>query len=805
MARRPFLNHFLRMLSLALLPGLVTALPAPAQTTITAENLRDHHVGSAIRAIVDELYSRKLADKHWEPSPYPGATTAGQAGGYTALVALALIYAGETYQDERLAEAIEYLEKLDMGGTYAVAVRCNLWALLPPRFESQLDKDRRWLLSGFSDRAGGWNYQQEPATTRRDNSITQYGTLALWEAAKRGQRIEKRYWQLLEDRFLAMQLGDGGWNYTGTGGATGSMTTAGLTVLFITQDFLHAHEAVKLAAGSTSANQAAIDRGLAWMEHNFSVTENPGRETDYFYYMYGVERVGLASGYKYFRNMDWYRAGAAALINKLCSWDPESGEMKVHERLDGNARAGEIRTVDLAFSLMFLSRGRVPVSINKLSLKDAAWNNRPRDVANLTHRISARTETGLNWQIVSADADAEEWLDAQMLYLASNAAPGWLPADQQEREQFLGLHRQYRDAVARGDVPDASPLDTAPMLRKLKRYLDLGGLLFANAEGRSRAFAEEFEAIGTTLYPHLSWRDLEPDHAAYTLYQPVTGARPPLRGLSNGVRELIILSPTIDFSEGLQSQAPAADARFDTAMNLFLYASEMNRGRPRVQPHVLEEDDDALRAGGISARIVRASHAGAWDAEPAALEVFSAWAWKERGLNIEVDTSPLAAIATLAPKPTLVWVSGIDAVELSQAERDAIQAYTQGGGVILFETAGGRGAFTSAVETQLREQLQQPIRALMRHAVVSGADVPGTEPISRVEYRAFSRDIFGARETAPRLRGIVSDDGSARVLFSREDISQALLDQPRWGVSGYTPQWARQVAANIVQYAASQR
>jgi hypothetical protein len=39
------------------------------------------------------------------------------------------------------------------------------------------------------------------------------------------------------------------------------------------------------------------------------------------------------------------------------------------------------------------------------------------------------------------------------------------------------------------------------------------------------------------------------------------------------------------------------------------------------------------------------------------------------------------------------------------------------------------------------------------------------------------------------------------VLFSREDLSNALLDQPVWGVSGYAPGSAVELMGNIIQFA----
>ena len=57
-------------------------------------------------------------------------------------------------------------------------------------------------------------------------------------------------------------------------------------------------------------NRRAIARGLQWMDRHFSASENPVRLRDYYYYMYGVERVGLASGMKHFGGHDWYAEGA---------------------------------------------------------------------------------------------------------------------------------------------------------------------------------------------------------------------------------------------------------------------------------------------------------------------------------------------------------------------------------------------------------------------------------------------------------------------------------------------------------------
>jgi hypothetical protein len=491
----------------------------------------------------------------------------------------------------------------------------------------------------------------------------------------------------------------------------------------------------------------------------------------FYYYLYGVERVGLASGYRTFGGRDWFREGAAAIINRLCERDPDTGRVTVRRRIRGRG-GSPVQVRQLAFGLMFLSRGRVPVAVNKLRADDIAWNNRPRDAANLARWLSRETEGAVNWQIVTLDGEPQDWLQAPMLYLASHERLPWTPGD-----ETLG-------------VP----------LQKLKRYLDLGGLLFAVNEGDGKAFGQSLQRAGSRMYPQHRWRALPPDHWAYTLLWPVRGRRPALRGLSNGLRDLIILSPARDLSATLQTR-DEDQPEFATAANIYLYASEMNRPRPRLASPPLAAGAQEGE-GRAAALIVRASYDGNWKPEPLALGAFAAAMAAGRGLDIRIADEPLAAIDALDPRPDLVIVSGIDALEFSTRQRLAVRAYVDAGGVILFETPGGRGPFTHAAEQMCREIFHEAAgaQALLQTRIITGEGLPGAERLSRVEYRPFALDAFGARETTPRLRGL-SIEGQPRVLFSRQDISNALLDQPCWGIVGYTAESARALLGNILQHA----
>ena len=199
--------------------------------------------------------------------------------------------------------------------------------------------------------------------------------------------------------------------------------------------------------------------------------------------------------------------------------------------------------------------------------------------------------------------------------------------------------------------------------------------------------------------------------------------------------------------------------------------------------------------------IVRALHEGNWKPEPAALEIFAAQQ-ASRGMNIRLVDHPLAKIHEIDPKPALVIVSGIEAHHFTPEQIAAIKSCISEDGVILFETIGGRGEFAASAEIMMEQAFGKSIESVLRTSLITGQDLADAVDLTQVEYRPFSMQAFGTRETAPRLRGMTIDEARGpQLLFSREDISHALLDQPCWGISGYSPHSARALMNNILRFA----
>jgi len=205
----------------------------------------------------------------------------------------------------------------------------------------------------------------------------------VWAASLANIEVPKEYWWLVEKHWLDTQIQDGGWNYSKSAmTSTATMTAAGLASMFVCFDNLFTKGFIEC---NTQNEFKPIKRGLDWFDKNFEDTMKAGGGgiPSPQYFLYGVERVGLASGYKYFGTSDWYKMGVEMLLKQQ---DPATGCWN-----------GDI--VQTAFSVLFLIRGRNAVLFNKLEY-DGDWNNRPRDVAMETRWITRDFERTVNWQII---------------------------------------------------------------------------------------------------------------------------------------------------------------------------------------------------------------------------------------------------------------------------------------------------------------------------------------------------------------------------------------------------------------------
>ena len=740
-----------------------------------AEPVTDQAVREATERMRGWLYAQQKPDGSWEEKVNGNWKSKEPVGGATALVTYALLASGESFQEPALARALDWLERVEAKGTYAVALRAHVWARLPDRYRPWLEAEVDWL------RAAQWrglfDYISPPRTrspgasgmaVTTSLSRTQYGALAMWEYAKRDGEVPRAFWEQLSGWMVRSQLRDGGWNY---GPATsraktpadGGMTCAGLTLLCVARQ-----QGADHADATTS-----LERGLAWLDANFDgapITDRDKKNASMFWY--GVERVSLATGIDQLGGHDWFAAGAAHTLDR-----------EKDGKVDPVQRTFSSDLIETAFSLVFLSRGRVPVWASKLRLPRQTWNARPDDLLFLTRRLSDAREAELNWQTVGFDSPPASWRRSPVVYVSADAA--------------LDLN----DAEAAA----------------LKRYLDLGGLLVVNPEGRGgRKLSRSVEKLMAEMYPGQRFVSPLADGPLATLVGPTGGgARPPLKVLGNGARTLVVM-PSGDWGAGFAAAGGATNARaarggrqaWAWMQNLYALVSDrgtlsgrlVNPLAPRVAA-----DTEALEASAAerTLSVVRGRFAaGGGDVEPLAWEPVGE-ILRTAGAAAQVTSEPgaVADVAALDPA-TLLHLAGVEPVEINAAELEALVAFVSAGGTVLLETVGGLGDFADDAAGQLGRKLGAEASWLgADDAVVSGAGLAGGVDCRQVRHRRYT-DFYGDAEPRPSI-GVIATPTGGRVLISSRDLSVGALGCGYFQINGYATTSARGLMGNMLLSAVS--
>jgi hypothetical protein len=713
----------------------------------------DQQIGDAIRRGVDFLLKAPVRPAQAQHNirgmimQLPGF-----GPGEDALALYALLQCGMAIDDPRLNPhdpwmdaALGRLKGAQFGHfqTYGRSLRATTFAVYNrPQDREALRADVAWLVQAGA--AGSYTYEAMHDRTRYDNSNSQYGLLGVWSGAETGLEIPGAYWAAVQRHWEFTQLRNGQWHYGTSPAETGtpSMACAGLASLLVAHDYLD--PAKFTGQVGRDPFSPALRKGLEWLESADNCIDlDPGIPSPYRdlgYNLYGVERVGLASGFKYFGAHDWYR---------------ELARQVMAAQLPDGSWAGDPR-IDTSYMLLFLARGRHPIMMNKLRFS-GYWANRPHDVANLSRFASHEIERPLNWQVVPLEHDWIDWTDSPILYLASH-------------KPVLSL-----------DDSD---------VKKIRQFVLAGGLLFTQADGDSPEFDRFAHALAHRIFPEYEMADVPSSHPIYSVMEPV---KPfvPLKMVSNGVRILMLHSPA-DISKNWERRDTKMGERyFSLGLNLFVYAAGKQDFHNRldniyVAPVSLEPVQHV--------KIARLQYAGAWDPEPYAWTRFANVFHRRTGYALDVTPT---AIRDLQPGTTpLAHLTGVYDYTFTPADVESLRNYVAAGGMLLIDPCGGPGGF----ERSVRDDLLARAFPGAQPQVVAPTDpllapiAQGMQDLSKPKFRRSAIETLG-----PHAGNLMElRYGRGHVVFTSLDLTSGLLGTNTWGIIGYAPDYAQSLVQNII-------
>jgi hypothetical protein len=682
----------------------------------------------------------------------------GQAayqGGATCLATLALLQAGEPVSSAAMQAALEHIRQLENRRVYVAALKIMALAKADPeKFLPEIEAAARWLIKAQVAN-GLWSYSQ--GQTRSDHSNAQFALLGLHAAAEAGVDVPSRVWNRARVRLLRNQNEDGGWGYTREGPSYGSMTAAGVADLIILGSSVVSPQERGFRDGAapgcgTYKSSRALVNALTWLGHSFRADQNPRARppTQWLYYwLYAVERCGILSGRRYFGEHDWYREGVAHLV--------------ASQNHDGGW-GGD--TVDTAFAVLFLAKGRKPLLIQKLKWsRDDAWNPDRNDVAHLIGFIGDKLGEPTAWQVLDFNAPLEDWLAAPLLYFHGHEFPRW---NVRQRE-------------------------------KVRKYVEQGGTLLAEACCGRADFREGFERFIADTFPAAPLRELDAGHPVYSAFFDLKPAG--LMGVDVGCRTSILYSPNDISCLWEQGDIPVLSERaFRLGTNIAAYAMGRQALRDRLDVITLPEAAEVEPGPppGDALRLAQVVYDGDWHPDPQALVHFAEFLRENVGLDVVSRYRPVRLTDEELYANPVLYMSGHYRFELSAREIAGLVGQLRRGGFLLAEACCGRAAFDESFRVMVKRAF--PDSELKR--------LPANHPIFRGE-PGFRLETVGYKPaalaenpdlSAPELWGL-EVDGRLALVYSPYAIGCGLDGHVCYNCRGLLDEDARKLATNVVLYA----
>ena len=700
-------------------------------------------------------------------------------GCHSALAFMTLAYMGEQPSRAVMTKGLDYLLKLDANHGfnhrqgYALPIRIMGLSYVQNKLSAEKRGEvRRRILGDLAHLAagqaipGGWRYELKH-NDDYDFSVTQWPILAMREANLAG--IEFSVQPLLKARelYFTCQNPDGGWHYQ-RGPSYGSMTAAGLASLLIITDVLEPASGCPCRNGQSQSTaseaERRIDLALGWLAKNFTADKHPfGPPDRWLYWLYCVERVGIAAGYKYFGTHNWYREGAEVVVKKQekngCWRDPNNNDIP-----------------NTCFGLLFLYKGRAPILFNKLKF-EGIWNAHRRDIYNLTTYIEHIKEQQFHWQVVELSAPLDELHEAPILYISAETAP-----------RLLAKER-----------------------RQLRAFTDTGGTILFEASCGNSTVRRWFVDFAKEVWPEWRLKPLGPDHATFTDPHPLE-ARPEVLGINDGMRTFVFFAMD-DVSCAWQTRAVASkDYLFKWGINLFTYATDRSPLRAKLEDPSAGRTDrytQPVKAGPkTTLRIARLQHGGNWEvgANYAGLQKLADHVKAKAGITLQVRDNNLppitkggTAVADLADCD-VAYLAGTSGIALKPPEQQALAAFVAKSGFLWFEAAGGSRAFDESLRRLLADMGWTVKNLPFSHPLLSGQMNPGLgyNLTDGVEFRQALRIVRAGRNYA-EICGVFAGDKLVGVYLPL-DVVFSLTGYEAWQCAGYKTEDAEAVAMNLVLY-----
>lgn len=328
-------------------------------------------------------------------------------------------------------------------------------------------------------------------------------------------------------------------------------------------------------------------------------------------------------------------------------------------------------------------------------------------------------------------------------------------------------------------------------------------MILANADCAKKGFTDAIMRLGSQMFPKYAFRELEPNHVIYTNEQfPAANwkNRPSVLGMTNGVRELMLLVPEADLSRAWHMRNEKVNTEvYQLGADIFVYAIDKKTLKLRGETAPIRAKPDVTAERTV--KVARLMVGQNWDPEPGGWRRLGAILHNDYRTDLDVHAVDLAKEKLSGYR--VAHLTGTRKFALTQEVRNALVEFVVHGGTLVVDAAGGSREFADAAEVELAQMFGAEAVTKLRTPLPPNSAVytlPGA-PVGPIAYRTFARKVVTGDARSPRVRGI-DRAGRVGVFFSREDLSAGMVGQPVDGIVGYAPDTATSIMRNIILYAA---
>ena len=768
-------------------------------------------VKNSIARGVDYLASKQAKDGGW--AVVVDDQKSDWSGGATALAVLALLNCDGVIDDrdldarrkQAIADGLANLRRIkDPTTTYVRALQTMAFAEARtdrPIIEANVD----WLIKARVFHDGefvGWSYYADPKARAVDGSNTQYAMLALWYARQAGVPVPREVWQKIFDHYRRTQTNDGAWAYSphydrkDLKTASLTMTIAGLCGLQIAGMELDAGPGQPLPSGALQelrhlhrrrqhrqrprVDQQALHARSPRSQSTTTFTASNGPADSpagaSSASMTGTARAANSSSNA--RNRGARSRPASCTIRGRTSTPASPCSF---------SRRGEPPSSSASW---FTATGRArrtrPTGTTTATTCACSPSTSPRGTCSAKKRSPGKPMTfagpskahlDKNRSLSAAEEAAivADMLQSPILYLSGHgsvAAPG-----------------QFQDVE----------------LKLIKRYIENGGFIVAEACCGSKAFDAGIKEWVKQLWPDSDLEYLTSDHPVWTCWNRVSPGDPyRLMGLQVGCRTVMIYSPQDLRGDGRR------ELGFRMGENLIAYATGRTPPEPRLTEITIaspeKEDATTTKRGELRVGQIRiSSNASKWQPAPKAMRILLEHVHDIHGLEVNLRTDPPVDFAGQLKAIKFLYMHGKDEIRFNKEKIEALRFNLSNGGLLLADACCGSDAFDREFRKFAQELFPKEKLTLLSTDPLNRDRLYGEELNGKDN--ALSRNTIKCRTKAsgpmeamePHLEGI-KIGGRWVVLYSKYDLGCALERSTAGDCRGYDHASALRIATAAVLY-----